>query len=132
MTECPGKAYNAAIEKDFEHSAPDSQHEFFASLQGGDAVRIQASPQIATSISHTPDGHDNVFFANFAGLVGGSNPIQTPQTGVTVAVKSSSDLKGFFLPFLGQVQPVKGVRSGDSVSFTLPTITRGAVFWYEQ
>ena len=132
MTECPGKAYNAAIEKDFEHSAPDSQHDFFASLQGGDAVRIQASPQIATSISHTPDGHDNVFFANFAGLVGGSNPIQTPQTGVTVAVKSSSDLKGFFLPFLGQVQPVKGVRSGDSVSFTLPTITRGAVFWYEQ
>jgi hypothetical protein len=131
IPECPGKTYNTAIEKDFEHSSPDSQHEFFASLQGGDSVHVQASAQIATSISRTTDGHDNVFFANFAGLVGGSNPIQTPQSGVTVAVKSSTDVKGFFLPFLGQVESVKGVRSGDSVSFTLPTITRGAVFWYQ-
>jgi hypothetical protein len=132
MPECPGKAYDAEIEKDFEHSSPDAQHEFFANLQGGDSVRIQASAQIATSVARTPDGHVNVFFANFAGLVPGSNPIQTPQSGVTVAVKSSSDLKGSFLPFLGPVQPVKGVRSGDSVTFTLPAITRGAVFWYEQ
>lgn len=131
MPECPGKAYNAAIEKDFEHASPDSQREFFASLHGGDPVRIQASAQIATSVARTPDGHVNVFFANFAGLVGGSNPVQTPQSGITVMVKSSGDLKGSFLPFLGQVQALKGVRSGDSVSFTLPTITRGAVFWYE-
>ena len=132
MPECPGKAYGAEIEKDFERSSPDAQHEFFANLQGGDSVRIQASAQIATSISRTTDGHANVFFANFAGLVPGSNPIQTPQSGVTVTVKSSSDLKGSVLPFLGSVQPVKGVRSGDSVTFTLPAITRGTVFWYEQ
>jgi len=131
LPDSPGGAYNAAMEKDFEQASPDSQHQFLANLQGGDSVRIQASAQIATSISRTPDGHANVFFANFAGLVGGSNPIQTPQTGVTVALKSSTDVKGFFLPFLGQVQSVKGVRSGDSVTFTLPTITRGAVFWYE-
>jgi len=74
----------------------------------------------------------NVFLANFDGLRGGSNPIQTPQNGVTVTVKSSGDLKGSFLPFLGDAQAVKGVHSGDSVTFTLPTITRGAVFWYEQ
>ncbi len=30
----PGKTYGAAIEKDFEHSQPDSQREFFESLQG--------------------------------------------------------------------------------------------------
>ena len=40
--------------------------------------------------------------------------------------------KGYFLPFMGQVQPVTGVRSGDSVRFALPAITRGAVFWYEE
>ena len=132
MPSCPGKAYEAAMEKDFEHASPDSQREFFASLQGGDSVRIQASTQIATSISRNPDGRISCFFANFAGLKGGSNPIQTPQSGVTVTVKSSGELTGSFLPFLGEVQPVKGVRSGDSVTFTLPTITRGAVFWYEQ
>src|SRR5579871_5615437 len=37
MPECPGKTYNAAIEKDFEHSSPDAQREFFSNLQGGDS-----------------------------------------------------------------------------------------------
>jgi len=132
LPDCPGKAYETALEKDFEHASPDSQPEFFASLQGGDSVKIQSSTQIATSVSRNPAGRVSCFLANFAGLKGGSNPIQTPQSGVTVTVKSSGELKGTFLPFLGQVQPVKGARSGDSVTFTLPTITRGAVFWYER
>jgi len=132
LPNCPGKAYETAMEKDFEHASPDSQREFFAGLQGGDSVKIQSSTQIATSVSRNPTGRVSCFFANFDGLKGGSNPIQTPQTGVTVTVKSGGDLKGSFLPFLGEVQSVKGVRSGDSVTFTLPTVTRGAVFWYEQ
>ena len=131
LRECPGKAYNAAIEKDFEHSSPEAAREFFASLQGAGAVRIQASPQIATSIARTSDGHINCFLANFAGLRGGSNPVQTPQNGVEVSVQAKAEGKGFFLPFLGQVQALKGERDGDSIRFSLPTITRGAVFWYE-
>lgn len=128
---CPGKAYHAALEKDFEHASPDSQREFLQSLQGGDSVHINASPQIATSIARTSDGHINCFFANFAGLRGGVNPIQTPQTDVQVRVKSKSEGEGLFLPFLGQVQAVKGIRQGDSISFSLPPINKGAVFWYE-
>jgi hypothetical protein len=131
LPDCPGKAYNAAMEKDFESAAPDSQQAFFDSLQGGGAVKIKASSQVATSISRTSDGHINAFFANFAGLRAASNPIQTPQTGVEVSVRSKSDGKGFFLPFMGEAQAVQGVRHGDAMSFTLPPITRGAVFWYE-
>jgi hypothetical protein len=128
---CPGKAYNAALEKDFDHASPDSQQGFFDSLQGGNTVQIKAPLQIATSIARTSDGHVNGFFANFAGLRGGSNPIQTPQSGVEVSVTSKTEGKGFFLPFLGEVQTVKGIRHGDAISYTLPPITRGAVFWYE-
>jgi hypothetical protein len=128
----PGAAYNDALAKDFDHASPDSQREFLAALRGGDEVRIQASAQVATSTARTSDGHVNVFFANFAGLKGGVNPVQTPQTGVQVTVTLKSELKGSFLPFLGDVQTVQGVRNGDSVTFKLPTITRGAVFWYEQ
>ncbi len=128
---CPGKAYSAALEKDFEHASPDSQQEFLASLQGGKTVQIQASTEIATSVSRGTDGRIQCFLANFAGLRGGSNPIQTPQNGVTVSVASKSEGKGFYLPFLGEMQPVQGVRHGDSLDFTLPTITKGAVFWYE-
>jgi hypothetical protein len=127
----PDTAYSTAIEKDFEHSSPDAQHDFLESLAGSDAVHIQASAQIATSISRTPDGHLNCFFANFAGLQGGVNPVQTPQENVQVAIAAKTDGKGFFLPFLGEAQAVKGVRDGETVRFTLPAISKGAVFWYE-
>ena len=130
LADSPGKAYGAAIEKDFEHASADSQQAFFDSLQGGKAVQIKAGPLVATSIARTSDGHINCFFANFTGLKAGSNPVQTPQEGVEVSVKAKAD-KGHFLPFLGDVQEVKGVRHGDAVTFTLPTITKGAVFWYE-
>jgi hypothetical protein len=29
------------------------------------------------------------------------------------------------------VQELKGVQTGGRVTFTLPTISKGAVFWYE-
>jgi len=131
FVDSPGKTYNTALEKDFEHAAPESQQAFLAELHGGDSVRIHGSDKLATSVSRTPDGHINCYFANFAGLVGGKNPIQTPQEGVTVTVVGRSGGRGFFLPFMGSVQSVKGTPSGDSVGFTLPTITRGAVFWYD-
>src|SRR5579859_3969009 len=126
---CPGKTYNSALDKNLEQASPDSQREFLGSLQGGDSVRIKASPLVATSIARTSDGHTNVFFANFAGLRGGVNPIQTPQNDVELKVSAKSEVKGFFLPFLGEVQAIKGTRQGDSVSFSLPPITKGAVFW---
>jgi hypothetical protein len=130
LADSPGKAYGAAIEKDFEHASPDSEKAFFDSLRGGNAVQVKAGSLVATSIARTSDGHINCFFANFTGLKAGSNPVQTPQDGVAVSVKAKKDT-GHFLPFLGEVQEVKGVRHGDAVTFTLPTITKGAVFWYE-
>jgi hypothetical protein len=131
LPERPGTTYMAMLEKDFEHASPDSQAAFLNKLTGGQAVQIDAAPQVATSIARTSDGHINCFFANFTGLRGGINPVPTPQSGVVVRVKSESEGKGFFLPFLGEVQPVKGVRNQDSLGFRLPTITRGGVFWYE-
>jgi hypothetical protein len=128
----PGKAYNADLEKDFENASLDSQKAFLNSLQGSESIKIKAGTHIATSIAHTSDGHANVFFANFTGLVAGSNPIQTPQTGVEVTLKAEQSGKGFFLPFLGEVQELKGTQHERSVTFELPAITKGAVFWYEK
>jgi hypothetical protein len=131
IPDCPGRAYNAVLEKDFEGASPDSQQAFFDALRGGRAVEVKAGPHVATSIARTSDGHVNVFLANFTGLRGGSNPVQTPQTGVEIAVSSKGEGKGFFLPFLGEVQTVNGVRHGDMVTFTLPPIAKGAVFSVE-
>ena len=57
---CPGKAHNAALEKDFEGAKPESQQAFLDSLKGGDAVRIKAGPLVATSIARTSD-HQSTF-----------------------------------------------------------------------
>jgi hypothetical protein len=129
--ECPGKAYEAALEKDFDHAAPESQQAFLASLKRADGIRVTASPRIATSISRNPEGRVSVYFANFAGLRGGANPTQEPEAGVEVKVKAEADVQGTFLLFMGTPQPIAGTRDGDSISFRLPVITRGAVFWYE-
>ena len=131
IAECPGRAYTAELEKDFAHASPDSQAKFLEALVGGGQMRIKVGPHVATSIARTTDGHVNVYLANFAGLVGKSNPVQTPQSGVEVSLSANSEGKGFFLPFLGEAQSLKGVRRGDSLVFTLPTIEKGAVFWYE-
>lgn len=128
FAECPGRAYIAALEKDFEHASPSSQQAFLDSLQGGNAVQIKAGPLVATSISRAPDGRVQLFFANFAGLKAGTNPVQTPQTGVEVSVTSKGDGAGVFLPFLGDAHAVRGVRHGDTVTYALPAITKGAVF----
>ena len=129
--QCPGKAYMSALEGDFEHADPDSRADFLKSLKNTSEVEVAASPMVATSIAQV-EGKPHVFFANFAGLRGGVNPVQTPQTGVRVRIARSGKAKGFFLPFLGDVQEVNGVSEADGrTSYTLPAITKGAVFWYE-
>jgi hypothetical protein len=37
---------------------------------------------------------------------------------------------GFFLPFLGDVQPLNGTAGDAGISYKLPAIEKGAVFWY--
>jgi hypothetical protein len=127
---CPGKTYMAALEADFEHTTPDSQAAFLKNLESGPGIRIEASPQVATSVAMV-QGKPHIFLANFAGLQGGVNPVQTVQSGIRVTVSSENNGPGFFLPFMGEVQEVRGVHDGGVVSYALPPISKGAVFWYQ-
>lgn len=127
---CPGKAYTEALQKDFEHTVPASQEAFLHSLEDKAAIDIVASPMIATSIARV-GGRVQVFLANFAGLRGGVNPVQTPQNDVRITLPAAADGQGFFLPFLGEVQKLNGVESAGRVSYRLPPILKGGVFWYQ-
>jgi hypothetical protein len=128
--DCPGKSYTATLGTDFEHATPDSQEVFLKSLKTEPTISVAASPQVATYIAQVA-GKPHVFLANFAGLRGGVNPVQTPQTGVRVTIAGASKGKAFFLPFLGEVQELKAVQADGGMTFTLPEISKGAVFWYE-
>jgi hypothetical protein len=108
FSKCPGKDYSAAVQKDFDAASPDQEHEFLEGLKAEGAVRVVGSPMLAASIARV-NGHPHVFLANFAGLRGGVNPVQTPQGGVQVIISGDAKGRGFFLPFLGDVQPVDGV-----------------------
>jgi hypothetical protein len=130
FSKCPGKDYSAALRKDFDAATPDRERDFLESLKSETAVRVVASPLLATSIARV-NGKPHVFLANFAGLRGGVNPIQTPQTGVQVTISGTTKGHGVFLPFLGDVQPLEGTASAVGVTYTLPAIEKGAVFWYE-
>ncbi len=127
---CPGKDYYAALEKSVAEANPDQERDFLESLKVEPAVRVTASQMVATSIAQV-EGKTHVFFANFAGLEGGVNPVQTPQAGVRVTVPGAARGKGFFLPFLGEVQPVTGTAGDGGTVYTLPAIEKGAVFWVE-
>jgi hypothetical protein len=59
------------------------------------------------------------------------NPVQTPQTDVRVTVSTAPKGKAFFLPFLGEVHELQGKLVDGRESYLLPSISKGAVFWYE-
>jgi hypothetical protein len=128
--DCPGKAYMSALESDFDHAQPNSQRAFLSKLKRTPVFEISAPATVATSIALV-NGKPHVFFANFTGLRGSVNPVQTPLTAVRVTISGASGEKAFFLPFLGVVQELKGVQAEGSVSYVLPAIAKGAVFWYE-
>jgi len=129
FADCPGKIYNALLEKNFETATPETQRAFLDSLQGGRGVEIKASPSVATSVAQV-GGATHVFFANFAGLVGGSTPIQTPQLGVEVSLPAVPGNAGYYLPFLGEVQRLESKQKEGRAMFVLPAISKGGVFWY--
>jgi hypothetical protein len=130
FSKCPGKDYSVALQKDFDAATPDREHEFLENLKSEAPVHVVASPMLATSIARV-DTKPHVFFANFAGLRGGVNPVQTPQAGVQVTIMSATKGRGFFLAFLGDVQSLEGAVSAGGVTYNLPAIEKGAVFWYE-
>ncbi|MGA2389628.1 MAG: hypothetical protein ABSF97_11745 [Candidatus Sulfotelmatobacter sp.] len=129
--DCPGKAYIASLEADFDRAAPQMQQAFLDSLPPSEGIEVSASTKVASSIASVSGG-THVFLANFAGLVGGKNPIQTPQT-VTIRVPEGQGTgrSAYFLPFLGNVQRIEGVSNQGEVTFTLPPISKGAVFWLQ-
>lgn len=126
----PGAGYMAALNKDFAGTTPDKEQAFLDKVQPSSSIQVFASPEVATSIARV-DGTPHVFFANFAGLRGGVNSVQTPQKDVRVEVQGTNKAQGHFLPFLGEVSKVDGVAGNGKVTFTLPAIEKGAVFWWD-
>jgi hypothetical protein len=93
-------------------------------------VRVEASPAVATDIARV-GGKLHIFFANFDGLVGGQNAVQTPQKGIRVSIPAAGTGKAWFLPFLGETVEIQGERHDGELVFVLPDVEKGAVVWFD-
>ena len=141
---CPGRAYYAQLEKEFNDRAAVGtwdQTEFnklrraFAAeiAEVSDlkpAVEVEASPFVAAQIARV-DGRVSVFLANFKGLRSKEVAQQTPEQNVTVTFSAGGPGTIAFLPFLGQVQKVPGAFKDGKLTGKLPPIDKGAAVWLE-
>src|SRR5256885_395803 len=122
----PGKAYMAALEKDFERIAPSREPNFAAAVVPTTNIRVQLSPSLATHIAKV-DGKLCVFIANFKGLRGHQNPLQTPEDGGKIVLEDAKTDRMSFLPFLGGATTLTGGKHGHRTFFSLPRLGKGAV-----
>ena len=128
IPECPGKAYLAALQKDFEGTSPSRERTFLRTLDADQTIVVEASPSVATQVAFV-DGKLHVFFANFKGLVGNKNAVQASETSARVVLKQH--LKAYFLPFLGDVEELHGTTEDGATMYILPQIAKGAAVWFE-
>jgi hypothetical protein len=141
---CPGRAYYAQLEKEFNDRAAAGtweQTEFnklrrafaaeIAEVSGlKPAVEVEASPFVAAQIARV-DGRVSVFLANFKGLRSKEVAQQTPEQNVIVTFSAGGPGTIAFLPFLGQVQKVLGAFKDGKLTGKLPPIDKGAAVWLE-
>ncbi|MBZ5719268.1 MAG: hypothetical protein LAO03_02700 [Acidobacteriia bacterium] len=126
--DCPCRKYEESLDANLVKADPERAGEFLASLRHEGEIEIVAPPSVATSLAMV-DGKPHVFFANFSGLRGGANAVPSPQSGVTLRLRRSSRVR--YLPFLADVQEIRGEKDGDHTVYRLPAMRRGGVVWVE-
>ena len=128
--ECPAKAYFERAQKDFAAASQIIPAEFLATVDTRPQLSVEAPPAVAANIT-VVNGKPTIFFANFTGLVPHKIAVPTPQAGVRISTPAVDRRTLRILPFLGETQTVHGQHVGDRLVFTLPTLERGAVTWFE-
>jgi len=128
----PDAAYMAELRKDALQADPSTKADFLHSLGSEPSVTVEASPAVVTHIAAV-DGETHIFFANFKGLVRGGNAVQEPEANAKVVVQHSpADApRAYFLPFLGQTREIFGTEADGKITYVLPDIQKGAVFWLD-
>lgn len=128
--ERPDADYMAELKKDAVHAQPSSKADFLRSLGSEPNITVVASPGVLAHITAV-DSDTHIFFANFKGLNADGNAVQIPESHAKVVVKQTSTEvpHAYFLPFLGQTSEIHGIEADGKVTYDLPDIQKGAVFW---
>ena len=128
VSEDPGARYLASLEKDFASGLATLPVDFLNEIHTTSTIQIDAPASIAINMALV-DGTPHAFLANFGGLVPSKVAVPASASGVRVSVPAKLGSSLAFLPFLGEMQVVKGVQKGQVEEFVLPAVERGAVVW---
>jgi len=140
--QCPGKAYYAELERQFNDYALQGNYEgaSFEKMRlqlsaeivrlsdSQPEVEIDASPFLSTQIAEV-NGKVHVFMANFKGLKSNEVAQQVPERNIRITFSGRESNKLYVLPFLGEIQKLDGERSAGKMTFRIPEVTRGMVAW---
>jgi hypothetical protein len=126
--QCPAKQYFYKIQHDFSGGVKEVPTDFLQTLQVASEIQLDAPPTVAANFASV-NGAPHLFLANFTGLVPGevAIPSAVPNVKVTIPVAMGNSLA--YLPFLGEIQTLRGARQNDRMEFTLPALERGAIVW---
>src|ERR1700687_1271774 len=127
---CPAKKYLQALEEDFVAGSTKLPDELLSAIELHPDLVVEAPSTMATNMASV-DGTPHVFLANFGGLVPGHVGVPTTETTVRLSIPANRKSSLRFLPFLGEVQTIRGKISGERLVFVLPPIERGAVISIE-
>jgi hypothetical protein len=144
--QCPSNSHYQALEKEFNDYAvrgdyraarfnrlrEDFIREIDAASGFEPAVEIHASPFVSTQVARV-NGNLHIFIANFRGLKADEVAQQTPERNVSVDFLAKSDVKGYGLPFLGDIQELKcSWRQPGRKVCVIPEINKGMVVWFAE
>jgi hypothetical protein len=131
---CPGKEYLSSLEKDIHSSPNENARAFLGALSTPDSTAADVTmdaPSLVVANSAMVRGRIHFYFANFEGLV--PHTVATPlaQSNIRITVPAADGDTLHFVPFLGTESLIAGSREGNSRTFQIPKLERGAIAWIE-
>lgn len=132
--QCPGKQYLSDLQKDIHASPNENARAFLAALSTPDSISAGVTfdaPSLVLAYSATLHRKVHFYFVNFEGLV--PHTVATPlaQSNIRITVPAAAGDTLHFVPFLGAESTIAGSREGNSRTFQIPKLERGAIAWLE-
>jgi hypothetical protein len=129
--ENPAGLFFADLESDFLRGTEKSPAAYLAALKSTNTIEIEAPATVAANLADV-HGKPHAFLANFTGLVPSKVATPTPVLGIRVEIPLDLGDSLQFLPFLGELQTLRGTKRGNTVEFVLPPLERGAALWVSE
>ncbi len=126
----PARSAFLASEANFSSDVSLQAVQLLTAIGGASSIRVAGTRNLvvhASEINQVP----HLFFANFEGIRPGQKLTPDPQINITIEVPASYGTTMHVLPFLGNETELRGQAAGDSITFVVPRIDRGAVAWFK-